>query len=132
MYGEKNIGFLFGANRSSDLIPVGVASDGFPVYVSPSGEYKSSYALKVGTRPSGPGGAYDGTFTQDFEYSAGSGDLDACNGAEIVTNLYPDGTYAYFITDVFPYIPRCVWGTPDSSFEKGPPTGGRRHMHPPR
>jgi hypothetical protein len=28
----------------------------------------------------GPGGNYDGTFVQDWEYAAGTGDLDECNG----------------------------------------------------
>lgn len=46
----------------------------------------------------------DGTFLEDWEYVAGSGDLDECNGIII------DGTYAYFLTGGFPYVPRCLNG----------------------
>ncbi|MEZ4404672.1 MAG: YHYH protein [Kofleriaceae bacterium] len=51
-----------------------------------------------------------GTFTQDYEYVAGSGDLDECNGRTGVTPEFPGGTYHYFITDSYPYIQRCVKG----------------------
>lgn len=39
------------------------------------------------------------------EYQEGSGDLDSCNGA-----LRPDGTYAYYATDTFPYLIGCHSG----------------------
>lgn len=35
-----------------------------------------------------------------------------CNNAHV----RPTGTYHYYITDDYPYIPRCVFGTPDGSF----------------
>ena len=63
----------------------------------------------------GPGGKYDGTFTADFEFVQGSGDLDATNGRFEVTPEFPQGTYAYHITDEFPFIPRSWHGTPDAS-----------------
>ncbi|NUM52992.1 MAG: YHYH protein [Candidatus Hydrogenedentes bacterium] len=119
---------------------VGYAADGFPVYAvyghtdpkdrtSPLKELKSSYRLKTGVRPTGPGGAYDGTFVEDYEYVAGSGDLDECNGRFGVTPEYPEGTYHYFITQQFPFIPRAFKGTPDPSFFRrgpGPGMGPRR------
>ncbi len=112
------------AKAGSDAVFVGLASDGFPIYVYRNNYYTSSYQLKDGTRPSGPGGVYDGTFTQDFEYVEGLGDLDQCNGVDLYgTEEYPDGTYAYIITSSFPYIPRCLYGTPDASFQKGPGAG---------
>ena len=49
--------------------------------------------------------------TQDYEYVAGSGDLDECNGRVGVTPEFPNGTYHYYITDTFPFIQRCVKGT---------------------
>ena len=114
-------------SETDDLVLVGYAADGHPMYVSQSNAYASSYRLKSGTRPSGPGGSYDGTFTQDFEYVDGLGDLDDCNGIHLdATAEYPDGTYAYLITDAFPYISRCLHGEPDESFNKGggaPPAG---------
>jgi hypothetical protein len=111
---------------------VGYAADGFPIYASygytvptdPKSALKkmhSSYRLKTGTRPDGPGGAYDGKFTADYEYVKGSGDLDECNGRFGVTPEFPQGTYHYYITDEFPWISRFWRGTPDPSFMKRPP-----------
>src|SRR5258706_4074606 len=114
---------------------VGWAADGFPIY-NPVGysdpkdatsalkSLKSSYRVKKGTRPSGPGGAYDGTFVADYEYIAGAGDLDECNGVVGVTPDYPKGIYHYVLTDDFPYVPRIYRGTPDSSFSTHGPRGG--------
>ena len=112
---------------------IGWASDGFPIlsrfgYQTPGDsssailELKGSYKLKTGTRQAlgtetPPPGDYDGTFVQDWEYEAGFGDLDECNGRE--ENITIDGqdfTYAYYLTHTYPFMPRCVWGTPDSSF----------------
>ena len=95
---------------------VGWAADGFPIYVDPS--LDSSWVLKEGPRPSGPGqpgGVYDGTFVADYEL--GEGELDACNGMET------EQGYAYFLTESWPVIPRCWTGTPDGSFRRrpGPP-----------
>lgn len=117
---------------------VGYAADGFPVYSanghkdpkdlkSPIVALKSSYRLKSGERPggtAGPGGQYDGKYTADWEYIPGKGDLDEANGRFEVTAEYPKGTYAYHMTDTFPYIPRMFKGTPDGSFRKGPAAGG--------
>jgi hypothetical protein len=88
---------------------IGYAPDGFKIYDSRA-DAASSWQLKSGTRPSGPGGAYDGTFEEDFEYVAGSGTLDECNGAMV------DGTYTYFATDSYPYFPRCYRGETSGRF----------------
>ena len=104
-------------DQEGDLIHLGWAADGFPIYYSQSNAYSPSYQLKSGTRPSGPGGAYDGTYTQDFEYVEDLGDLDDCNGIEI------DGQYLYLITSEFPVISRCLHGEPDPSFASGPGPG---------
>ena len=149
---------LVAQNSGNRLI--GYAADGFPIYAqygytnsndSASGfaEMQSSYRLKSGQRSGGPGGKHDGTFVQDYEYVAGAGDLDECNGRWGVTPDYSQGTYHYYITDTFPFIPRCFRGTPDSSFNRS--SGGRspqsqqerpehhhhdhfppHHSHPPR
>jgi len=115
---------------------LGWAADGFPIYApwayfnptnptSPVKPVKSSFQFKKGTRPTGPGGTYDGTFVADFEYVAGSGDLDECNGRFGITPEFPKGTYHYFVTREFPFIPRQFRGTPDPSFLRrgGPPRG---------
>ncbi|MEM9208129.1 MAG: YHYH protein [Pseudomonadota bacterium] len=114
------------------MVMIGYAADGFPVYarygyadpLNPGSGIEiveGSYELKPGTRPSGPGGSYDGTFVQDWEYVEGSGDLDACNGRYGVTPEYPNGIYHYFVTDDYPFIQRCVWGEPtDDALIGGP------------
>jgi len=124
---------------------VGWAADGFPIYAkwgyrtagdSASGlaVLKSSYRLKVGRRPAGdgqPGGTYDGSFVEDFEYVAGLGDLDECNGRSGVTPEFPGGTYYYVLTAEFPFIPRAFRGTPDPSFQRRGRPGDRRPPPPP-
>jgi hypothetical protein len=39
-----------------------------------------------------------GRYLEDYDYIAGLGDLDQCNGRTTVTPDFPNGTYAYFIT----------------------------------
>jgi uncharacterized protein (TIGR03437 family) len=51
-----------------------------------------------------------GRYVNDYDYTAGSGDLDQYNGRFAVTPDYPNGTYAYYVTinadgtPAFPYI----------------------------
>ncbi len=128
-----------GVKDGETMLLIGWAADGFPIYDhhcyakaddASSGlvEVHSSYRLKTGQRPSGsdgPGGAWDGTYTRDYEFIAGSGDLDECNGRFGVTPEFPEGTYYYVVTGEFPFVPREFRGTPDPSFTRRPP-GGRR------
>lgn len=118
------------------MLLVGWAADGFPIYTaygyidskntnSPLKKMRSSYRVKAGERPDGPKGKYDGRFTADFEYVAGLGDLDQCNGRFGVTPEYPAGIYHYYLTDEFPYISRLFRGTPDPSFQKRGPGPGQ-------
>jgi hypothetical protein len=119
------IGVLDGSAHSP---LVGWAADGFPIYVrygyrqaddpgSGIVDLTSSYRVRQGTRGSGPGGAFDGTYVEDYEYIDGMGDLDQANGRFGVTPEYPDGTYHYVVTTGFPVIPRLFRGTIDPSFE---------------
>lgn len=101
---------------------IGFAADGFPIY----GSYfydgskvrkaTSSYQLKTGSRgvmsATNPGGNYDGTYRDDYQYNSGSGDLDECNGMNV------DGVYGYYIADSYPWVLACFKGTPDNSFNK--------------
>jgi uncharacterized protein (TIGR03437 family) len=57
------------------------------------------------------GGAYPlGRYLEDYDYIAGSGDLDQFNGRMTVTPEFPNGTYAYYVTidangnPAFPYV----------------------------
>jgi hypothetical protein len=131
---------------------IGWAADGFPIYSafgyrdakdaqSPLQKMRTSYRLKSGPRQGGPDGNHDGTFTADFEFVAGLGDLDENHGRFAVTPEFPQGTYAYHITDEFPFMGRSWEGTPDKSFMKGgrgpggpggPPNGNGRRGPPPR
>lgn len=51
-----------------------------------------------------------GRYVEDYDFSAGFGDLDQYNGRITVTPEFPNGTYAYFVTiddnglPAFPYI----------------------------
>jgi hypothetical protein len=113
------------STRHSPL--VGWAADGFPIYAlygyqnssDPTSKVvllQSGYQLRAGKRPSGkgnPGGSYDGTFVQDYAFRGGLGRLDECNGRFTVTPEFPQGTYAYFLTENWPVIPRCYKGTPN-------------------
>ena len=114
------------------MLLVGYAADGFPIYAqfgyiipsdpqSGTKKLKSSYVLRKGERPDGdstPNGTYDGTFTADFVFVEGAGDLDQCNGRFGVTPEYPQGTYYYLLTDQFPFVPRIHRGIIDPSFIK--------------
>ena len=141
-------GLLKKMKFGQEMTLVGYAADGFPIYAqygyeapndpkSPLKKLKPSYQLKQGNRPHGPGGRYDGTFVEDYEYIPRSGQLDECNGREGVTPEYPQGTYHYYLTDTFPFIPRKWKGTPDRSFllrgpQAGfPPGGPNRPGFPP-
>ncbi len=104
------------SSLSSDVkgTQIAWAADGFPIYYR--ADIDSSYQLKSGNRPDGsegPGGTYDGTFTQDYDFVAGAGDLDACNG------IFIGDEYVYYATDAFPFFPRCLKGNADSSFAGG-------------
>lgn len=118
-HGEPNA--LFSSTELIVSPVVGFAADGFAIYgsfIDDNGtirKVQSSYRLKSGARPSGDGqpvGNYDGTFRDDYEFVAGLGDLDECNG------MLLDGNYRYYITDEYPYILGCFSGTPDESFFK--------------
>ena len=119
---------------------VGWAGDGFPIYGpwiptkaddagSPLKRAQSSYRTKSGERAGGPGGNHDGTYVEDWQFVAGAGDLDACNGRTGPTPEFPGGTYYYVLTDDFPFIPRMWRGTPDPSFTRrgmGVPGGKKK------
>jgi len=108
---------------------VGVAFDGFPIY-GPYGysEYaangsildanvtnvKSSFVLREGTRPDGPGGAFTGIFVEDYEYDANVAMLPGqANEYNMRFGITPDSNgepinfYVSTITDdgepMFPY-----------------------------
>ncbi len=103
-----------------DLVHVAFAADGHNIYYSKSGKFMSSYKLGSNDRTNtgcnytvpGPNGGEvisfaqtkDGSLTSDWEFMAGHGALDECNGITI------SDEYVYFITDDYPYISRCLMG----------------------
>ncbi|ARD21259.1 YHYH protein [Shewanella japonica] len=110
-----------GGNDKMTLI--GWAADGFPIYArygysdanDASSELKAiqgSYQLVTTVSESRPSTEIYplGTFAQDWEYIAGFGDLDECNGRVGVTPEFPNGIYHYYATDSYPYFQRCVKG----------------------
>ena len=114
---------LFDPEETDQGSPViGFAADGFPVYgphyIDPASgkmlEATSGYTLKDGARPTAgvsPGGNYDGTYIQDYEFT-NAGTLDKCNGMTL------NGQYGYYVTASYPYVMGCYTGTPDASFNK--------------
>lgn len=125
---------LFEQNAMSESPVIGFAADGFPIfgsYIDDGGQIRavsSSFQLRGGSRPSGtddPGGNYDGTFVDDYEYVSGSGDLDECNG------MMRNGSYGYYVTDAYPWVLACFKGTPDSSFDKAGGNAGPAGSGPP-
>ena len=133
---HQNPTCLYTADSTQHSPILGYAWDGFPIYgpygyrnADGSGGFirnRSSYAkrnitqrttLPDGTAlpPSQYGPAVSSTYplgyyAEDFEYLAGSGELDAYNGREVVTPEYPAGIYAYFVTldetgaSAYPYV----------------------------
>ena len=118
------------SNMSASPV-IGFAADGYPVFgpcfddMGTIRKAQSSYVLKnsggarqneVGytTPVAGQGTVasnnYDGQFRGDWEYSAGAGDLDECNGMTV------NGQYGYYVTDTFPWVMNCYKGTPNSNF----------------
>ena len=104
---------------------IGFALDGFPLFGPCIADAEdtvraaqASYRLREGERlpvewyetPYVAGvvetTTYNGQFSGDFEYVAGLGDLDACNGMMV------DGQYGYYVTEGFPYAIGCFSGTP--------------------
>ena len=126
-YHSAPTGLIRALKSGDDLTMIGYAADGFPIYAPINGA-TSGWRVKSGTRPDGPGGSYDGKYNEDWEYVAGVGTLDACNGMEGVTKEYPNGTYFYVITTAYPYIPRCTYGTPDDSFIRKPKRNGQNQQ----
>lgn len=115
-----------------EFLQVGWAADGFPIVYrfgpDKDGNIKEmypSFQLKRGLRPgdgiSAPCGAYSGKYTNDFEYIAGKGDLDECNGIEApitLTTAQGEETFEYYyvVTQDFPQISRCMKGNFNDSF----------------
>ncbi len=102
---------------------VGWAADGFPIYArygysvaaNASSALKvitGSYRLKTTVSATRPATTLIplGTFAQDWEYAAGTGDLDECNGRTGVTPEFPNGIYHYYSTDTYPFLQRCIKG----------------------
>ncbi|MBO37993.1 MAG: YHYH protein [Rhodospirillaceae bacterium] len=90
---------------------LGYAGDGFEIHYVKDGK-QSGWALKKGNRPSGPLGMYDGTYNEDYVYEGGEGKLDQCNGGNL------RGKYVYFITDTYPFLPRCLYGEVSNDFNR--------------
>ena len=120
-------------NDDDDRVLVGFAADGHLMYASASNAYDSSYELSTEIRSgtdcvhSGrdavtldlEGTSADGTYVSDWVFTPGSGNLDECNGA------FVDGEYVYFITNDYPYIPRCLMGEVESGAGGAAPTADR-------
>jgi len=130
-------GFVVKSGGGSGTVTlIGWAADGFPIYArygySVADDANSAIRAMTGSyqlvsnvsasRPSTDDYAL-GTFAQDWEYVAGSGDLDECNGRTGVTPEFPAGIYHYYATDTYPFFQRCVKGEVEIA-SGGPPRQG--------
>lgn len=116
-------GLVTRLGKGNGMTLIGWAADGFPIYArygytvatdasSAIKELASSYRTKAvpdANRPATTDFPM-GTFTQDYEYVVGSGDLDECNGRTGVTPEFPNGIYHYYATGTYPYLQRCLMG----------------------
>lgn len=132
---------------------IGYSFDGFPIYgafayanANGSGGIKrmqSSYRMRNITKrtllpdgstasAAGPdvSGSYPlGYYVQDFNFAAGSGDLDEHNGRFSVTPEYPAGIYCYFVSldsslvPEYPYILGPTYYGTVQSGNTGPGSG---------
>lgn len=135
-------GLVEAFDNGEDMVHLGFAKDGYPIYYSKSGVYKPSYQIIDDTYSatdctySNPkntidveleGETFDGVFVSDWEFVKGKGDLDECNG------IYVNDTYMYIVTDGYPYVGRCLMGEFTEQRPQGPPPGQRgRGQRPPR
>ena len=100
--------FTDGTTNKIGLV-IGYAFDGYPIlapYECTDSSCKTVYKVHSSYK-------YTGGSTAAWDsntYVAGSGTLDKCNGM-----TRPDGTYAYYATDEFPYFMGCYHGVVDSS-----------------
>ncbi len=90
---------------------IGYAGDGFEIHYL-GDKVLSGWSLKQGSRNNGPGGNYDGTYNQDYKFIESTDKLDRCNGGLL------DAKYVYFITNKYPFVPRCLRGNVSNSFNK--------------
>lgn len=117
-----------GASASNPkMVILGFAADGYPIYgrygyttatdaTSALKVIRGSYAMDTVADSGRPSLTLVpmGAFVSDWNYVAGSGDLDDCNGRFGVTPEFPNGIYHYYTTDTYPYQPRCLKGTTGS------------------
>ncbi len=116
-------GYIAKLGKGTAMTLIGWAGDGFPIYArygyvnasdasSGTRAMKGSWRLKAAPDANRPATSLYamGTFRQDYEYVAGLGDLDECNGRSGVTPEFPAGIYHYYATDTYPYLQRCVKG----------------------
>jgi hypothetical protein len=136
-HGDPRALYALDCNTASSASGViGFAADGFPLFgpcIHDNGRVRavrSSYVLKSGARQAvsnyqtpvaGVGSVasdnYDGQFRGDYQYQAGAGDLDECNGMTV------DGPYGYYVTHGFPWNMNCYRGTVHDSFVSNPGAG---------
>lgn len=117
-------GLINKLGKGTAMTLVGWSNDGFPIYArygyssandaaSAIKELASSWRLKATPDSGRPATSLYpmGSFLQDYEYVAGLGDLDQCNGRTGVTPEFPNGIYYYVITSSFPFVHRCLRGS---------------------
>lgn len=117
-------GLIAKLGKGTAMTLIGWSADGFPIYArygytnandaaSPVKDLATSWRLKATPDSGRPATSLYpmGSFVQDYEYVAGLGELDQCNGRTGVTPEFPNGIYYYVVTSAFPFVHRCLRGS---------------------
>lgn len=97
----------------TDGVVIGYAFDGYPIlapWACTNTACTETKAVQSSYVYTGSGDYANEDAWKTHEYVEGTGDLDKCNGM-----TRPDGSYAYYATDTFPYYLACYHGTPTAN-----------------
>jgi len=109
---------LFKTVVNQTALVIGYAFDGFPIMAPYTCIDAACTQIKKVTSSWQVISSNSRNVWEHYQYVAGSGDLDKCNGMTGV-----DGQYRYYATDAFPYTIACYSGTSTAS---GPGSGGQQ------
>ena len=115
----------FGLPQGKPGVVLGYAFDGYPI-LAPYECADAACTTVKKIRSSWRRDTNARNAWQANRYVEGAGDLDRCNGA-----VRPDGSYAYYATESFPYFLACYHGVADVPAGPGGGPGGGKGPPPP-
>ena len=112
-YLKTRIGVKFTAMVEDDVFSKSINIAKWNIYMTAIADcalYVFSYASSGRGIRSVQDGYILGDLVEDYIYDSAQGTLDEYNGKFGPTPEYPNGTYAYFLTEKWPVIPRGLKG----------------------